>query len=590
MRTPLITTLLAVALAPFAALPLAALERAEARHLLARTGFSPTPGEIEPLLPLTREQAVDAILASTRTSPRTAIPDWATGTLPQWNAKRADEEAQIKRLSSEKERMDKGNEFRGIRYKQGDELKAWWYGEMIATDSPLTERMTLFWSNHFTSSMRGVEDPRLIYEQHANLRKGALDNFAFLLKDINTDPAMYYYLDSNSNTAGRPNENYAREVMELFTLGEGVKYTEADIKEVARAFTGYKIDDKTGRAAMTENAHDAGWKNILGKKGSFTGDEVVIELLRSEEQVALYVTEKIWKEFVSDSSDPKEIRKLAGLFYRGKYDIKKLLRAAFLSDKFWDPANRGTLFKSPVEMLVGAARALQLPADNTSAQGNVGVSLGLKTEKSLYHVLVMGLSPKDAAVNVRPNLDVLPSNETLAAAELYLAGRQNRDRVLRDRLANVSADYDVVILDCSPSLSLLNQNALVFAEGILVPVACDFLSLVGVRQVIKTVKSVNSILHHPVQIWGVLPTFFDSRARICRDAVDTLQQHFGDRCLSPIRQATRLKEAPAQGKTIFEHAADSNAAEDYTRVVDALVHGHVAKRALDTNDAAAVSA
>lgn len=236
-----------------------------------------------------------------------------------------------------------------------------------------------------------------------------------------------------------------------------------------------------------------------------------------------------------------------------------------------------------------ASRGFRVLLVDTDSQGNVGVSLGLKTEKSLYHVLVMGLSAKAAAVNVRPNLDVLPSNETLAAAELYLAGRQNRDRVLRDRLANVAADYDVVILDCSPSLSLLNQNALVFAEGILVPVACDFLSLVGVRQVIKTVKSVNSILHHPVQIWGVLPTFFDSRARICRDAVDTLKQHFGDRCLSPIRQATRLKEAPAQGKTIFEHAGDSNAAEDYTRVVDALVHGHVAQREGDTNDKAAAA-
>jgi uncharacterized protein (DUF1800 family) len=187
---------------------------------------------------------------------------------------------------------------------------------------------------------------------------------------------MFYYLDSNSNTAGRPNENYAREVMELFTLGEGVKYTEADIKEVARAFTGYKIDDKTGRAAMTEGAHDGGWKTILGKKASFTGDEVVIELLRSEEQVALYVTEKIWKEFVSDTSDPKEVRKLAGIFYRGKYDIKKLLRATFLCDKFWEPANRGTLFKSPVELLVGAARALQLPADNTDGYVALGKKLG----------------------------------------------------------------------------------------------------------------------------------------------------------------------------------------------------------------------
>jgi chromosome partitioning protein len=96
---------------------------------------------------------------------------------------------------------------------------------------------------------------------------------------------------------------------------------------------------------------------------------------------------------------------------------------------------------------------------------------------------------------------------------------------------------------------------------------------VGVRQVIKTVKNVNSLLHHPVQIYGVLPTFYDARARICRDAVDTLTQHFGDRCLSPIRSTIKIKEAPAQGKTIFEYAADSNAAEDYRRVVRTYVDG-----------------
>lgn len=220
-----------------------------------------------------------------------------------------------------------------------------------------------------------------------------------------------------------------------------------------------------------------------------------------------------------------------------------------------------------------ASRGLRVLLVDTDSQGNVAVSLGVKAERSLYHVLVMGLSPETAVQNVRPEFDVLPANETLAAAELYLAGRQNRDRVLRDRLAKVGERYDVVVLDCSPSLSLLNQNALVAADAILVPVACDFLSLVGVRQVIKTVKSVNSLLHHPVQIWGVLPTFYDARARICRDAVETLQQHFGERCLAPIRAGTRIKEAPAQGKTIFEHAPDSNAAEDYLRVVDALVRG-----------------
>lgn len=208
---------------------------------------------------------------------------------------------------------------------------------------------------------------------------------------------------------------------------------------------------------------------------------------------------------------------------------------------------------------------------DTDSQGNVAASLGIKAEKSLYHVLVMGLRIDDAVVNVRPNLDLLPSNETLAAAELYLAGRQNRDRILRDRLTPAVSKYDVIVLDCSPSLSLLNQNALVFAEGIVVPVACDYLSLVGVRQVVKTVKSVNQHLHHPVEIEAVLPTFFDGRARICRDALDTLRQHFGTRCFEPVRSAIKVKEAPAQGKTIFEHAPESSASEDYLKAAERLL-------------------
>lgn len=220
-----------------------------------------------------------------------------------------------------------------------------------------------------------------------------------------------------------------------------------------------------------------------------------------------------------------------------------------------------------------AARGLRVLLVDTDSQGNVSVSLGVKAERTLYHVLVMGMRATDVAVKVRENLDMVVSNETLAAAELYLAGKQNRDRVLRDRLASAFDAYDVVLLDCSPSLSLMNQNALVVADGIIVPVACDFLSLVGVRQVIKTVKNVNQLLHHPVQIHGVLPTFYDSRARICRDAVQALEEHFGDRVMPPIRQATRLKEAPAQGKTIYEYAPESNAAHDYATVVDLLVDG-----------------
>jgi chromosome partitioning protein len=243
---------------------------------------------------------------------------------------------------------------------------------------------------------------------------------------------------------------------------------------------------------------------------------------------------------------------------------------------------------SAVSIAAGlAAKGHKVLLVDTDAQGNVSVSLGAKGERSLYHVLVMGLRVSDVATTIRPNLDLVPSNETLAAAELYLAGRQNRDRVLRDRLAAASEGYDYVVLDCSPSLSLMNQNALVFAESVLVPVACDYLSLVGVRQVIKTVKNVNALLHHPVQIWGVLPTFYDARANICREAVATLKNHFGDRCLPPVRAAIKIKEAPAQGQTIFEYAAGSNSAEDYGVVVDRIIAAREASEAELTGRASA---
>ncbi len=248
--------------------------------------------------------------------------------------------------------------------------------------------------------------------------------------------------------------------------------------------------------------------------------------------------------------------------------------------------HKGGTGKTTTSVSVAAGLALRgyrVLLVDTDSQGNVGVSLGVKSERTLYHCLVMGLKPQDVAVKVRENFDVLPSNETLAAAELYLAGRQNRDRILKDRLAAAASHYDIILLDCSPSLSLLNQNALVFADGILVPVACDFLSLVGVRQVIKTVKNVNSLLHHPVQIHGVLPTFYDARARICRDAWGTLKEHFGDRCFQPIRSTTRIKEAPAQGKTIFEHAPESYAAVDYHNVVDRLITGRAASGDTETS-------
>jgi len=218
-----------------------------------------------------------------------------------------------------------------------------------------------------------------------------------------------------------------------------------------------------------------------------------------------------------------------------------------------------------------AARGAKVLLVDADGQGNVAASLGVEAERSLYHVLVMGLPFEQARVVARQNLDVIVANETLAAAELYIAGQRNRDRVMASRLARAREVYDYVIVDCSPSLSLLNQNALVLADAVLCPVACDYLSLIGIRQVVRTVKHVNKILNHPVNFWGVLPTLFDSRARICNEALDTLKKNFRDVCLDPIHFAIKVKEAPSVGKTLFEYAPNTSAAADYWRVIERLM-------------------
>jgi chromosome partitioning protein len=204
---------------------------------------------------------------------------------------------------------------------------------------------------------------------------------------------------------------------------------------------------------------------------------------------------------------------------------------------------------------------------DVDAQGHVGVSLGVRGERSLYHIVVEGADPAACVVPINENLHVITSNETLASAEIFLARMdEGRDRILRARMASIT-QYDYVLLDCGPSLSLLNMNALTFADELLIPVSCDFLSLVGVRQILKTVRHVNELLLHPIRILGVLPTFYDQRNRISDESVKSMQSHFRDRVLPPIRVNTRLKEAPSHRQSIFDYAPYSRGAADYRRLV-----------------------
>lgn len=252
------------------------------------------------------------------------------------------------------------------------DLQAWWLEEMINTQSPLTERMTLFWHNHFATSYRKVKVLPWMYKQNTILRKNALGNFKDLLKSISTDAAMLWYLDSNKNVVGTPNENFAREVMELFTLGEG-NYSEKDIKEAARAFTGWDFDKFTGKFVFKIKRHDRGVKTILGKNGNFNGHDV-LDILLKDKRTAEFITRKIWKEFISPKPDELLVKQWGDRFYQSGYEIKVLLREMFSSKVFYEA--RGSLIKSPVDFLVGTIRQFRVEPSVTIPYALASKKLG----------------------------------------------------------------------------------------------------------------------------------------------------------------------------------------------------------------------
>jgi uncharacterized protein (DUF1800 family) len=246
--------------------------------------------------------------------------------------------------------------------QQGLEARRWWYDELVSTPSPFTERMVMFWHNHFTSSVQKVRYVPALLRQNELFRREAAGNFGRLLHAVARDPAMLLYLDGATSRRGQPNENFARELMELFTLGEG-HYSEQDVKQAARAFTGNSIDRQTGQYRFYPRLHDDGEKYLFGAAGAFDGDQVLDMLLRNP-RTAEFMVAKLWREFVSQTPDPAEVRRLAAVLRDADYEMKPVLRALFLSAAFRDPQNRGVLFKSPVEMVVATVRLLQLPVEN----------------------------------------------------------------------------------------------------------------------------------------------------------------------------------------------------------------------------------
>ena len=206
---------------------------------------------------------------------------------------------------------------------------------------------------------------------------------------------------------------------------------------------------------------------------------------------------------------------------------------------------------------------------DTDPQGSVGVSLGIAGERGMTAILRDGATPSDCAVPIRNNLDVITSDESLADVEILLARSQDGARELRRALAEVG-NYSFVVLDCAPSITMLTRNVLNYAGEVIVPVACDYLSMIGTKQIAKTIADLNKVARRDIRITGVVPTFYDVRNRISHMVLDELGKLFGELLLPPIRINTRLKEAPVHRKTIFEYAPDSHGAEDYKVLVERL--------------------
>ncbi|CAN5861976.1 DUF1800 domain-containing protein [soil metagenome] len=336
----------------------AAMDFDEARHLLSRTSFGATPAEIHGFETLDYATAVDRLLANARREAVTPLPPWLNEGPAE--LRRQQQAADATRAEAQRKPGVDGKPLQVTRpiQEQGRELRNWWVEEMLVSDQPLTERMVLFWHNHFTSSLQKVRFPPALFRQNALFRREALGSFATLLKEVARDPAMLIYLDGMRSVARQPNENFARELLELFTLGEG-HYGEADIKAAARAFTGWTGDRETGQFKTRDGEHDGSEKTFLGQSGRFGGDDIIAILLRHP-RTAETIVEKLWREFVSLTPDPAEVRKLAAAFRNG-YEIRPLMRSILLSAQFRDPANRGSLIKSPIELVIGTVHLLGLP-------------------------------------------------------------------------------------------------------------------------------------------------------------------------------------------------------------------------------------
>ncbi len=297
-------------------------------HLYRRAGFGATKAELDAGLADGPAKTLDRVLAGT--------PDGA------------DFVRTSEYMASEKS-MPSGT--------PGTRLSAWWLDRMLKTGHPLREKITLFWHNHFATSNTGVRNTRYMLGQYRLMNQHALGSFREMLVEMGTDPAMMVWLNTVDSVKGKPNENYARELMELFSLGIG-HYTETDIREAARAFTGYELTN--GKGTFNSRKHDAGEKTVFGKTGAFRGEDIA-RLCLDQPACPRFITQKLYAFLVSEAEPPSHelIEPLADLYRKSDFDTGKLVRVILRSNVFFSPGAYRARIKGPVDFAVGIVRGLE---------------------------------------------------------------------------------------------------------------------------------------------------------------------------------------------------------------------------------------
>lgn len=240
-------------------------------------------------------------------------------------------------------------------------VRQWWFQRIVESRRPFEERMVLYWHGLLTSDIIKVRVPALLKQQNDFFRENALASWEAILKGIYKDPAMLRYLDNGQNRVGAPNENYAREQMELFTLGLG-NYTESDVRESARALTGWVVDRRSGKAHFVPRFHDSGEKTFLGKTGNFDGDDIV-DIILEQPEASWFIARRTMEEFVSPSPPPDYVERVQQRFVDEGMTIRALMTAIFTDPAFLAPENYWATIKSPVDFVAGIARTFKLPGN-----------------------------------------------------------------------------------------------------------------------------------------------------------------------------------------------------------------------------------